>query len=116
MLVELKNCFYISPETFVVTYDYTVVSAPQSNNPLHRVKGTPNSLGFRRNDVGIHFAFQPDGNLLADFSTISQKSVAFPIVSAGAQTLVLPIMGQGKAIPTAYKTCLKYLVNNFVFG
>ena len=44
---------------------------------------------------------------------LPKKSVAFPIVGEGAQTLLLPIMGQGKAIPTTDKTWLKYLVNNF---
>ncbi|AML48411.1 hypothetical protein D6219_03845 [Coxiella burnetii] len=31
-----KNCFYISPETLMVTYDHAAVSAPQSNNPSIR--------------------------------------------------------------------------------
>ena len=33
-----KNCFYISLKTLMVTYDHTVVSAPQSNNPVYQVK------------------------------------------------------------------------------
>ncbi len=91
-----------------LTYDRKVLSNAQTAKTVSKLKQTSTSISFVRDKTLVNVQVNHQ-QLNVQFTYQDNLEVIFPVIGQSIQSFVLPIMGQGKFIPSDNKPWLDYL-------